>query len=307
MPTFATRSGTSTGASGGAGGRRAHGRREQIVAGTIAVLAAGVVTVLAVARTAFSHELSGEVSDLIAAARPVEPPILTDGALTGLPEPVQRWLRASGAVGRPRPRVVRVQYDGDFRLGEDQPWLPYTSQTYYTTNPPGLLWTVEMRMFGIIPIVGRDRYRDGEGSIKMKVLSLVPVANKTGGGLNQGTLLRYLGETIWFPAGAVAPYITWEPRDAESAIATMSYGGVIASLTVFFDAEGRVVREEATARYNDARGRPERWSIPITAHGRFGGVEVPTEGTGVWNYDTGDFTYIRWRVSDVDYDVPQGG
>ncbi len=304
MRILATRPENLTRSGKGTRGKLSPIRRGQIILGTIAVLAAGAVTMLAVARGMFNHELSDEVFELVAAAGPADPPVLTETSLVGLPEPVQRWLHASGAVGRPRPRTVRVQYDGEFRLGEDQPWLPYTSQTYYTTNPPALLWMVKMRMFGVVPIVGRDRYRDGEGSIKMKILSLVPVANKTGGGLNQGALLRYLGETIWFPAGALAPYITWEPRDAGSAIATMSYDGVTASLTIFFDAEGRVVREETAARYNDARGRPERWSIPITAHGRFGGVEVPTEGTGAWHYDTGDFTYIYWHVTDVEYDVP---
>jgi hypothetical protein len=80
---------------------------------------------------------------------------------------------------------------------------------------------------------------------------------------------------------------------------------VTASLTFFFDAEGRVIRQEAVGRYNDARGRPERWSVPITGYGQFDGVRVPTEGTGVWNYETGDYTYIHWRVSDVQYDRPE--
>jgi hypothetical protein len=269
------------------------------------LLGAGVAAGLAVARMTFDRQLAREVEDLFAAGAAADPPALTETALADLPEPVQRWLRAAGVVGRERPATVRLQYEGDFRLGEDKGWLPYTSQTYYTTNPPALLWTVEMRMLGLVPIVGRDRYRAGEGSIRMKVLSLVPVADKAGGGLNQGALLRYLGETIWFPAGAVAPYIRWEPRDADSAAATMTYGGVSASLTFVFDAEGRVIREEALDRYNDARGRPERWSVPITAYGEFDGVRVPTEGTGVWRYETGDYTYIRWRLTTLEYDRPQ--
>jgi hypothetical protein len=78
---------------------------------------------------------------------------------------VQRWLRASGAVDRAAPSTIRLRYDGQFRLGEQTSWMPCTSQTYYTTNPPALLWTVDMRMFGSVPIVGRDRYSD------MRILS----------------------------------------------------------------------------------------------------------------------------------------
>ena len=46
----------------------------------------------------------------------------------------------------------------------------------------------------MVSVVGRDQYRDGQASIQMRVLSLVPVANKTGGRLNQGDLLRYLDD-----------------------------------------------------------------------------------------------------------------
>jgi hypothetical protein len=182
--------------------------------------------------------------------------------------------------------------------------MPFTSQTYYTTNPPALLWTVQMRMFGVIPLVGRDRYIGGRGDIHMRLLSLVPVANAAGGGLNQGALLRYLGETIWFPAAVMAPWISWQERDANSAVATMRYAGEVGSLTLTFDAEGRLLEEVAEARYNDARRKVERWSAPIAAYGQVGGRYVPTRGTVVWNYATGDFECLRWNLTDLEYDVP---
>lgn len=37
-------------------------------------------------------------------ARPLEAPVVTEADLTPLPEPVQRYLRATGVVGRPRVR-----------------------------------------------------------------------------------------------------------------------------------------------------------------------------------------------------------
>jgi hypothetical protein len=110
---------------------------------TIAVLAAGVAALLGIARVSIDRQLAREVEDLFAAGTTADPQVLTEAGLAGLPEPVQRWLRGSGVVGRERPTTVRLRYDGDFRLGEDKGWLPYTSQTYYTTNPPALLWTVD--------------------------------------------------------------------------------------------------------------------------------------------------------------------
>ncbi len=285
--------------------RRDRGRRWRVAAGVAGgVLIAATAAVL-IARFTFQRQISREVTALFAARADGPGAAVTEAEIANLPEPVQRWLRASGVVGRERPTTVRLTYTGEFRLGEDKGWMPFDSETYYTTDPPALLWTVTMRMFPLVSITGRDRYARGEGSIHMRVLSLVPVANKSGGGLNQGSLLRYLGETIWFPSGTLSPYITWESIDANSARATMTYQGVSGSLTFFFDAEGRVIRQEAAGRNNDATGRPERWSIPITAYGVFDGVLVPAEGEAVWNYATGDFSYIRMRITDIEYNRPE--
>jgi hypothetical protein len=155
-----------------------------------------------------------------------------------------------------------------------------------------------------VPVAGRDRYAGGEGSITMRLLSLIPVAGKRGGDLNQGALLRYLNETMWFPAAAISPYITWAERDANSAVATMSYGGVTASATFSFDDEGRLTTMTAD-RYNDAKGQFLPWSTPISAYGEFDGVRVPVAGEGVWEYDSGDFSYIRLRITEVEYNRPE--
>jgi hypothetical protein len=83
----------------------------------------------------------------------------------------------------------------------------------------------------------------------------------------------------------------------------MSYGGVTASATFFFDQEGRPVKAMAD-RYNDAKDRLQPWEVPNSEFGTFAGVRVPVAGEGLWHYDTGDYTYIRWRVIDVGYDRP---
>ena len=43
----------------------------------------------------------------------------------------------------------------------------------------------------------------------------------------------------------------------------------------------------------------------MRAYGEFDGVRVPTEGEGIWNYDTGDFSYIRWRLTKLEYNRPE--
>jgi hypothetical protein len=276
------------------------GRFAKIVLGAGAAFAVVVASAAGGGRFIFERRISREVGRLFAASQTAYPTFVTETDLATLPEPVQRWLRSAHVVGSERPLTVRLKQKGEFRLEEDRGWMPFTAEQYFTTNPPGFVWVASFEMAPLLSVSGRDRYVDEQGDIDMRLLSLFPVARKSGGGLNQGALLRYLGEIVWFPAAALSPYITWEGIDTTSARATMSHQGMTVSATFTFDEHNRVT-DITAQRYNDARGSIETWTIPVRTYGEFDGIGVPVEGEGVWNYSSGDFCYIRWRITDIDY------
>ena len=267
-------------------------------------LLAGVFILTAIASIAAEHlskrRIDDEVDTLLAASVPLPTDPITESDLASLPDPVQRWLRWAGIVGQPRASTVRLEQTGSFRMQPDADWMPFKAVQHYTVDPPGFLWSVEMQMFPLITITGRDRYQDGEGSIEMRLLSLVPVASKTGGDLDQGAALRYLNEIMWFPTAALSEAIAWTPLDDSSAIATMTYAGTTVSATFVFDEAGRIVTMTAD-RFNDDRGEILPWSTPIDGYGVFSGIQVPTRGTGVWDYPDGPFSYIDLEIIDIEY------
>jgi hypothetical protein len=274
----------------------------RIVARTVLGLVSLGAAATVVGRMVLERRIAGEIDALLADAQPAPSTTVSEADLQRLPEPVRRWLRYAQVVGTQRPTTVRLRQEGDFQL-EGRGWRPYQAEQYFTTNPPGFLWEASFKMAPLVSVVGRDQYRGGEASLQMRVLSLVPVANKTGGGLNQGDLLRYLGELQWFPAAALADYISWEPLEADVVRATMRYAGVTASMTFRFGVGGRLLEERAI-RYNDVRGRNESWVNRNDADGEFGGLCVPVVGEARWEYDSGPSPYIRWRVTDLEQDRP---
>jgi hypothetical protein len=262
-----------------------------------------VPSALALSRVAFDRRVTQQVRHLFAASNG-RSRLVTEADLVGLPEPVQRWLRWSNVVGTAYPVTVRLRQQGEFRMGQDRGWMRFTAQEYYTTDPPGYVWKVIFRMAPLVTVRGRDRYADGQASIVMRLLSLIPVANDHGPGLDQGAMLRFLNETMWFPAGVLSPYISWEARDATSAVATMRYGGVSASATFLFDEQGRLINMTAE-RFDNANKAMLPWSTPISDYGQFAGIRVPVQGAGVWQYERGEFPYIRLRVTDLEYNRPE--
>ena len=278
-------------------------RLKTVVSAAIA-LAVVVAASASVTRILFEGRIAREVDDLFAETNVAQSSVITEADLAHLTEPVQRWLHYAQIVGTERLVAVRLKQEGEFRLGEDRGWMPFTAEQYFTVDPPGFIWSARFDMAPGVTIIGRDRYVDGKGDIEMRLLGAIPVADTKGGLLNQGAMLRYLGETVWFPAAALSPYINWDAIDATSARATMSYGGVTASALFVFDEQGRPVSVSAD-RNNDSTGKQEHWSAPQYSYGLFRGVHVPITGDGIWHYDTGDFSYIHWRITEIEYNVPE--
>jgi hypothetical protein len=74
-------------------------------------------------------------------------------------------------------------------------------------------------------------------------------------------------------------------------------------MTFVFDTDGRLLEELAT-RYNDARGQNERWVNRNDSDQVFGGIRVPALGEARWEYDSGPYPYIRWRLTDLEQNRP---
>lgn len=231
--------------------------------------------------------------------------IQTKDDLEGLPQNVQRWLEYSGIIGKEKIISVRLKQKAVMRLDSDKPWMPVQAEQYFTLEEPGFIWTANIKAAPLVHIAGRDRYADGRGNILIKLLSLFTVADSKGEETDQGAMLRYLAETIWFPGAALHEYITWEEVDADHAKATMTYGGITASGVFTFNDKGEVIQFEAE-RYGEFDGefRLETWSIPLREYKEFAGIKVPTKGDVTWKFASGDFNWFNFELTEIEYNQP---
>jgi hypothetical protein len=282
------------------------GAWSQAKAGTIVNVLLVIPVVVAVAQARFRQGTDAAALRMMSAAPTAAGSVVTEEDLAPLPAPVRRWLQGAGVVGKPRPHTVRLRQRGWMRTAPDKPWMAARAEQYYTLDEPQFLWGARITMKGGIPLEGRDSYLGGHGRMQVRVAGLVSVADARGPKVDQGTLLRYLAEIIWFPAAALAPYIRWEPIDASSARAIMTYGGVSAPATFFFDEAGRNARMIAD-RYqgNGPSASLQRWEGVSRTWARRGGLLVPVTGSVTWKLPDGDFEWYRWEIADLELDRPQ--
>ncbi len=231
--------------------------------------------------------------------------IVTKADIAELPQNVQKWLKNSGVIGKEKITAVRLKQKADMRLEKDSSWMPVQAEQYFTLEEPGFIWKSNIKAAPLIHISGRDKYENGKGNMLIKVLSIFTVADSKGKETDQGSMLRYLAEMIWFPTAALNEYITWEEIDEYNVKATITYGGITASGVFTFNDKGEVINFEAE-RYGEFDGetRLETWSIPVRDYKEFEGIRIPTKGDVTWKLDTGDFNWFNFEITEVEYNKP---
>jgi hypothetical protein len=170
-------------------------------------------------------------------------------------------------------------------------------------NPPAFLWYGTIKPFPLLSISAKDKFSDGHGNMLIKLLSFIPIGDARGPEVDQGELLRYLSEIPWFPTAWLSEYIQWQVIDEQSTRATIQSQGVTASAVLDIDEKGQVIRLTAE-RYMEKKGQYdlERWSGQYEEYQEINGILVPTKVEVTWHLKSGDLSYFKGKITEIEHD-----
>jgi hypothetical protein len=118
------------------------------------------------------------------------PALLTEADLMSLPTPVQRYLRYSGVVGKPKVTHFKVCFDGKIRKNEQSEWMPFTSEQFNFMEPASRCFLMKATMKGL-PVGGYHKFDNSGAFMDIRLFSLVPVQY-------QGNKEMQVAETVTF-------------------------------------------------------------------------------------------------------------
>lgn len=223
--------------------------------------------------------------------------------LAELPTVIQKWLHKSGVVGQPKVATVYLEQELEMLMDpEKENWIKGKAKQHFTIDPPAFNWSVILSMNPLMQVAGRDKFRHGKGEMTIRIFSLIPVVNaRSEKKLNEATLQRYLAEMVWFPSAVLSPNVKWETIDANSARATMDINGTSASGIFYFDESGRFEKFVAM-RYKDvSESAPREWTVMATRSDTINGRFIPVDCEVKWKLDSGDWTWLRLTITDIEY------
>lgn len=175
--------------------------------------------------------------------QPADPARFSTSMVASLPEPARRFFTYTIAEGTPLYTVSQIEMAGQFSLGtRDAPKYMGMKATQVLAPPQGFVWKMAAGS-GMMRMSGSD-----SGSwTRFWVAGLIPVA-RLGGDPDhaRSAFGRYVAEAaFWTPAAILpGPDVTWEAVDQDTARYTMTHDGLVQSVDIKVDAEGRPLQVE---------------------------------------------------------------
>ena len=187
-------------------------------------------------------------------------PVLAEADLAPLPAPVRRYVLASGAVGRPVPRNMRLEFDAVMLRKPGDPGMPATSTQLNWFRRPTRLFLMKARMFGL-PVRALHLYRDEQATFQVRAAGLVTMVDQSGDAISRAETVTVLNDMCVFAPGAlVDPRLAWEPVDDRTAAVTFTNGRHRVAATLLFNE-----RDELADFWSD--DRPESGDASSTRAG----------------------------------------
>lgn len=270
--------------------------------GTIANIIILAAAILSWGSMRFENTFRSDVRENVKKDFPPSADIVTEQDIARLPEPVQRYLKYTGVLNKPRLKNMYVVFDGKMR-NRKKDYFPFTSEQYNFFEEPARLFFMKATMFGVT-VPGYHRYMNATASMDIRVFGLFPVERASGPSMNKTeTVTLFNDMCLMAPATLIDRRIKWAPIDSNSVKATFTNHGITISATLFFTDLGKLSNFISNDRTDVGDMKQYPWSTPVRGYVKINGYNLISQADAVWHYPDGEFTYGQFRLKKFRYNV----
>jgi len=247
-----------------------------------------------------------EVRLRLQSENPGTPGLLTENDMQHLPEPVKKYIRFTGFVGKEKISNAFLKGSGQIRSSEKSGWMQFTSEQYNFFETPFRAFYIRAVKMGV-PAVSLHLYKNETATMVIKLLNLFKVVNAKGPEMNQGETVTVLNDMCFMaPGSLISKNITWETMDTGQVKATLTNGQITVSAILTFDEEGKLVNFLSFDRFETSDGKiyiNNPWETPVTEYRTVYGYRLPSKADVIYKRPEGNFCYLEFRLEDIEYNV----
>jgi hypothetical protein len=228
--------------------------------------------------------------------------LLTEADIATMPMPVQKYILYSGAIGKPKVKNMKIEFDGEMRE-KGKGFFKFNSVQYNFFEKPTRLFFMDARIFGVA-VPGYHCYQNATATMQIKLLGLFNVVNVKGPEMNKAETVTVFNDMcLMAPASLIDKKIEWTAIDSLSAKATFTNGVNKISATLYFNPQGQLINFTSDDRYAISDMKQYRFSTPVKEYGQINGRSIWKYGETIWHYPDGEFVYGKFYLKSIEYNV----
>jgi len=269
-----------------------------------AALMAAAATGLAWADKTFRRAFRQRAAGLRAeAGSPNDAPV-TDAELQDIPEPMARYIRFSGAVGKKRIGALHLRHSGRFKPAADKPWMPIRGEYFITATKPSFAWYGRLRVAPGVHVAAVDSYGDGHGRMLVKAMSLFRVADDESDQVSRSAFGRCVAELTMAPTFFLdRRYVQCTQTGRDQVRCTVTDAGFSTDAELFINQDGSLDRVVVMRYFDRGRGMAtlERFTGKSSHPRMFHERMLASKIDGIWNLPEGDLHYVSFDIDRVEF------
>jgi len=271
---------------------------------TIAIVAVTIAGFAAAQITLHKDFVISAAGYKAAAGMQDDTPVREDD-LRELPEPMARYLRFSGVVGKRRISAVHLFHSGRFKPGADRAWRSIDGEYFITTKKPSFFWYGKVNVAPGISFIALDSYAGGSGRMVVKLMSVFRIVDDRSRQVSASAFGRAVAELTMAPTFFLdRTRVRCARAGSDQVRCTVTDGDFSTHADLFVNDDGSMNRIELMRYFDRGNGKAtlERFTGKGSRPKSFDGRMLSSRMDGVWNLPEGDLHYVSFDIERVDFE-----
>lgn len=263
-----------------------------------------LVAIVAFASSSFQSKYARDVRAGLADTQSVTESLLTDSDIADLPEPVQKYIRYTGFVGKPKVNSFRIGFTGSIRKNEKSGWMPFSTGQYNFQESSTRLFFMKAVMMHM-PVAGYHCFNNGKAFMDIRLFSLIKVQYQAGKEMDISETVTFFNDMCCMAPGTLTDKrIKWLESDSSRVKAAFTNNDITITANLFFNEKGELINFISEDRYAAGEGNGMQripWSTPLKDYKDIGGYRLAGNAEAIYSYPEGDLIYGTFNLTDVEY------
>lgn len=229
---------------------------------------------------------------------------LTESDIGYLPDPVKKYLRYTGSVGKPKVNNFQVAFRGKIRKDEKSEWMAFTSEQYNFLETPTRLFFMKATMKSL-PVAAYHCFKEGKAVMDVRLLSLFKVQYQDGVEMDLSETVTFFNDMCCLaPATLIDQRIKWLETEGNRVKASFTNDRLTVSAWLYFNEQGALTNFVSEDRYSAEAGKQFPWSTPLKDYQAINGYRLMANAETIYHYPDRDLCYGTFKLTRIKYNCP---